>query len=322
MQVSDPLSEVLKLSSAQGVMSTGLKAYGRWRISVKVGDDLKFSAITEGQCWIKLGESGEKITLDKGDCFLVRGPLSFILGNDDDVDVRAASDVFAHSFNGYAILNRGQYPNVTCLGGKMTSSEGIDHLTSSLPSFLVLKAGTSSASKVRWLLEQLETEMSDDAPGAGVMCEQIMQMIFVEMIRTCLAQEGVSKGWFSALADPRVGHAIRLMHSDVSRQWRLEELAQHCNLSRSQFAARFTEAVGVSPIEYLFQWRMHVARRALRRPNSIVLDVAEQVGYHSEASFGAAFKRMFGVAPRRYSAVGRNEAAKIPSAPIVPDDLF
>ncbi|WP_312948510.1 AraC family transcriptional regulator [Agrobacterium sp.] len=321
MEMSDPLSEVLKLTSAQGVMSTGLKASGKWRIAVEVDDDLKFSAITEGQCWIR-PEGGEQVTLDKGDCFLLRGPLKFIFGNDDDVAVRAASDVFAHSVNGYAILNSGQYPNVTCVGGKMTSSEGIDHLTSSLPSFLVLKAGTKSALKVRWLLEQLEAEIADDAPGAGVMCEQIMQMIFVEMIRTCLIQEAGGKGWLSALSDPRVGHAIRLMHSDVSRQWRLEELAQNCNLSRSQFAARFTEAVGMSPIEYLFQWRMHVARRALERPNSIVLDVAEQVGYHSEASFGAAFKRMFGAAPRRYSTNERVGAPKPPSIPRVSDDLF
>ncbi len=78
----------------------------------------------------------------------------------------------------------------------------------------------------------------------------------------------------------------------------------------------------MSPMDYLFRWRMHIARRALQRPDSVILNVAEQVGYHSEAAFGAAFKRMFGIAPRRYSASKLTDGHRLDVGNGLSENLF
>lgn len=71
-------------------------------------------------------------------------------------------------------------------------------------------------------------------------------------------------------------------------------------MSRSAFAARFTDLVGQPPMQYLTTWRMVKATELLRESQLGLKDVAVLVGYESEVAFSKAFKRWAGVAPSFY----------------------
>ena len=68
-------------------------------------------------------------------------------------------------------------------------------------------------------------------------------------------------------------------------------------MSRSALAVRFSELVGVPPMHYLTEWRMQLASSLLATTPLRVTEVAERVGYTSEAALSRAFKRWAGVAP-------------------------
>ena len=51
---------------------------------------------------------------------------------------------------------------------------------------------------------------------------------------------------------------------------------------------------------YLIRWRLQLAARALSSTSRGVADIAEEVGYESEAAFNRAFKRAHGVPPAKY----------------------
>ena len=55
--------------------------------------------------------------------------------------------------------------------------------------------------------------------------------------------------------------------------------------------------IGVAPMQYLANWRMEVAAQSLRGTSLALIDIAEQVGYESEAAFSRAFKKAFGEPP-------------------------
>lgn len=62
---------------------------------------------------------------------------------------------------------------------------------------------------------------------------------------------------------------------------------------------KYTQLVGEPPIQYLIRWRIHTAARLLR--NGLEMgNIAQQVGYESEAAFRKAFKREVGMAPGKY----------------------
>ncbi|HKK03532.1 MAG TPA: helix-turn-helix transcriptional regulator, partial [Gammaproteobacteria bacterium] len=68
---------------------------------------------------------------------------------------------------------------------------------------------------------------------------------------------------------------------------------------------RFAAVVGETPINYLSGWRMQQAEALLRDRRNSVAQVAEHLGYATEAAFRRAFKRVRGIGPgevRRLSA--------------------
>jgi AraC-like DNA-binding protein len=68
-------------------------------------------------------------------------------------------------------------------------------------------------------------------------------------------------------------------------------------MSRSAFAARFTDLVGEPVMQYVTRWRMQVALSVLRSEGATVGQLANQLGYRSEAAFARAFKRIVGAPP-------------------------
>ena len=68
-------------------------------------------------------------------------------------------------------------------------------------------------------------------------------------------------------------------------------------MSRSAFAARFNQLVGQTPMQYLTFWRMQKARELLSEARLGTAEIAERVGYRSEAAFGKVFKKIVGSGP-------------------------
>ena len=80
----------------------------------------------------------------------------------------------------------------------------------------------------------------------------------------------------------------------------MASLAERVAMSRSAFSLLFAETMGRPPLQYLREQRMRTASRLLRNPRLGVKTIASRVGYHSAASFSAAFKRWSGRAPGAY----------------------
>ena len=68
-------------------------------------------------------------------------------------------------------------------------------------------------------------------------------------------------------------------------------------MSRTVFAQQFTRLVGESPISWLTQLRMERGAMLLNEKARSVGQVAEELGYRTEAAFRRAFKRRRGIGP-------------------------
>jgi AraC-like DNA-binding protein len=104
-------------------------------------------------------------------------------------------------------------------------------------------------------------------------------------------------GWLGALQDRQIGRALALIHRDPARRWTVATLADEIAMSRSAFAARFTELVAEPVMQYVLRWRMHLALHALETEEVTVGELAYRLGYRSEAAFARAFKRVIGIPP-------------------------
>lgn len=95
------------------------------------------------------------------------------------------------------------------------------------------------------------------------------------------------------------------MHAGPAKPWTVESLAHAVNMSRSAFAARFTQLVGEPPVQYLATWRMTLAAQKLREEDAVMAAVAEAVGYSNTVAFSKAFARVRGVGPGTFRRAER-----------------
>jgi AraC-like DNA-binding protein len=139
---------------------------------------------------------------------------------------------------------------------------------------------------------------------------ELAQLLFVQTLRAYLEQASEDDGgWLKGLGDEQLAPALNRMHAETARVWTLTDLAHEAGMSRTSFAVRFREVMGVPPLTYLTNWRMHLAERDLRAGASVA-EVAAAIGYASESAFSNAFKRAMGVAPGRYRRASGGEVTE------------
>src|SRR5947208_1703899 len=90
-------------------------------------------------------------------------------------------------------------------------------------------------------------------------------------------------------------------HKHPETSWSLEQLAQHAGMSRARFAAHFRKIVGITPFDYLTNWRLGIAQTMLRKGNSLKL-IATAVGYTNATALTRVFTQRLGTSPTEWLA--------------------
>ena len=147
---------------------------------------------------------------------------------------------------------------------------------------------------VAYALERSEV----DSGGSSIVMSRLPELLLVEVLRLHLASApAAGEGWLAALNDPVLRPALSLLHSQPERGWTVADLAREAAVSRSVLDARFREVLGRPPIQYLTEWRMHLAEDLLATTDLNVGTIARRVGYNAEEAFSRAFKRTQGQSP-------------------------
>jgi AraC-like DNA-binding protein len=305
----DPLSDVLSLLKPRSYHSGGFDVGGDWAVSFPKHSGVKCYAIGKGEGWLIVEGIGEPVRLKTGDCFLLPLGRPFVLASDLSVTPIDAMTLFANKTgNGtFKVINGGG--TLFGVGGHFAfDSKHASMLLGMLPPIVHISKESDKAT-MRWILDHMMHELRDPQPGSFLVVEHLAQMILVQALRLFLG-EGVhgGVGWLFALADEKMSKVITAIHENPSHRWTLHEMAERAGMSRSTFALKFKETVGISPMEYLTNWRMILAGDKLTNSSDSVSMIAEAMGYESESAFSTAFKRVLGCSPRQY---GRNLAVKV-----------
>lgn len=306
----DVLTDVLRTVRARAACSGRLEAAAPWGLEVTPGEYARFHVVLEGKAWLRPPAPEEPIELSGGDLIALPHGDGHTLSDSPSGPARELDELLAGEPRG---LDRtfwigGSGPRTVLVSGRI-EFEGRrgNPLLSVLPKVMVLRG--ELARSVHWLeptLRILASEMASGRPGAQTVVSRLADVIFIQIVRGHLAARGgEGTGWLAALGDSQIGAALALVHQNPERDWTVQELAHQVAMSRSAFAARFTRLVGEPPLSYVTRWRMQKAAGMLREGNSTIAQIAESVGYDSEAAFSKAFKRALGSAPGAYRRAAR-----------------
>ena len=310
----DAFSEVLKALRLEAGIFFDAEFTAPWCIDSAPGErDLRqilpraehvaiYHLLVEGRCRARLPDAAAASDLVAGDLLMFPHGDAHLLGSDvSRAPLPAATLVEASPAGGLARIvhgGGGERTRFVC-GYLACDSRLCRPMIGALPRMLRVPLGErASASWMMTTLQHAAEESRAPRAGSDAMLAKLSELVFVEALRgymeTIPEQE---RSWLAGLRDPHVSRALALLHAEPAREWTVDDLGREAGLSRSALAERFALLIGEPPMQYLKRWRLALGARALRKGTASVLEVAQQVGYESEAAFNRAFKREFGMPP-------------------------
>jgi AraC-like DNA-binding protein len=306
----DVLTDMLQRSRAHGAAFSHSTAYGEWGVRFPPGAQLAIHGILGGEAFAWTDRPEEARRVLSGDVVLVRGPARHYMGHAPAADVvpfkgHPASALPSGSALRMAFGSGSGHPTTFFCGAYRFEGDLCEGLLAGLPGLTVVRPRAGSS--LRATLDVFAAELLQEAPGQQALLDSMLDVILVQALREQLAADlDAAPAWFRAMADPAVGAALRAIHADPQRDWTVAGLAAEASLSRATFARRFTRLLGLAPLAYVTDWRMALACEQLRAGHTGLAAIAHSVGYASDFSFAAAFKRHHGIAPGRWRAAARN----------------
>ena len=250
--------------------------------------------VSQGEFNLQL--EGESAThhCQRGDVVLIGGPHSIRHGR------RTTARPLDESDLRFEVVTHGE--GTRWLAGTFSCdiSSKAD-LVQSLPPVIRLPgAGDQSLLWLDVSTQMLMKEMTEPSQGSREMISRILDLLFIQVLRSWATGADATPGWLTGAMDPVVGEAVTAIHADPAHPWTIEQLAAKSHLSRTAFALRFARRVGQPPAAYIAQVRLSNAAELLLDSVEPVGVVATRCGYQSEAAFSRAFSRRYGMPPLRW----------------------
>ena len=147
----------------------------------------------------------------------------------------------------------------------------------------------------------LTLEAEHERMGKIAVINHWASIMMIECLRVYIESlPEATENWLKAMKDPFLTKALVAMHEMPSENWTINKLAEVAGMSRSSFAQRFKEVVGIPPLTYLMDYRLRLAARYLRLQQNSIGRISGLVGYASDSTFSQAFKRVYGISPKAY----------------------
>lgn len=315
----DPITDIFRTMHVKAVVHSRLEATAPWglmreaNIQPKVtpsGEKLSpselahFGMVSRGNCWLSVAGIQDPVPLTGGDCFLLAPRTSYILRDSPRTRPRSFCEVAPQASSNVVHYGGGGALTTIISGFLKFDSMSLKPMTQLLPSLILLGADRASTLALHTTLQLLASEMAEQAPGSEVVANCLAEALFVQSLRAHISSgESCKRGWLQAIFDPQIGTALNAIHDNVNIPWTVGSLAETAGMSRSAFAMRFKELLGQTPLDYVTEWRMQKAIQLLPKRDRKLIEIAQSVGYESDAAFSKAFKRVVGITPGEYRHV-------------------
>ncbi len=307
--MADALNRVFEILRLHPQIFYRLEVASSWGIRFTQPNHAALHLVERGRAWLRMSEQAAPILLEAGDVVIVSNIAQYTLSDDSQtapIPLRAFLDQHHNEAGSTTTLLCGEFRPV---------SDAAYPIFGLLPPLIQVKNQNGHAEE--WLTNPVNLIISESQsryPGYETVISRLMDILFIMVMRYWIAHHTADEGgWLRALYDPQIGRVLEAIHQHPEQAWDLQTLAGVAHLSRSTFAARFTQLVGEAPVKYLTRWRIQIAMALLLDDPALTIEmVAHRVGYGSAYAFTKAFKRLIGVAPSVLRSSAKMDGAANP----------
>lgn len=113
------------------------------------------------------------------------------------------------------------------------------------------------------------------------------------------------------LQNPYLKQAVSFIENHYNEDITLQDIVRSCSLNHSTLTKLFKNELGITPVAYLWHYRLVVAKKLLEFTNLPVKEIGKRCGFKTVQHFSRKFEEQLGVSPAvfRTQAVARRKAS-------------
>ena len=150
------------------------------------------------------------------------------------------------------------------------------------------------------LREEMMKEMNYIAENGSSSPFHLIGHLYLFIDYLIRSTAGIQVHHVSKLRDFYINEALEFIEHNFQNNISVEDMADVCGLNRSYFGKIFKESLGKSPQDFLLRYRMVKATELLKLTRLTVGDISTAVGYDNQLHFSRAFKKIYGVSPKKW----------------------
>lgn len=309
----DVLGDVLTSMQVESALFAHLRFSAPRGVAFRTQQDARLIVVASGGGRLVAERFGEPVWIEKGDCLIIKADAAFTIVSQCGTQLAPCEKVLSE-ITGLTHEYGGGGDVTELISGRFRLTPTLPNPFSLLPEISLVKLAAPHDQLLQTTLELFGLETKSDGMGAGVVVGHLINALFVQALRAWFAAEAgnTTVSWLTGLRDARLARALTALHADLAFPWTIAKLAREAGVSRSSFAAKFKTTLGETPLDYLTRWRIYRAKLLLKQGVSM-LEVAERIGYKTDAALNRAFKRKVGIGPGAWRRA--NSSARPTSAP-------
>lgn len=296
----DALSQIIELIRLKAVVYTRVTFAAPWGVDVPAGPHAQFRLIVDGTCVLNTGP-GNLLTLRAGDLIFFPHGAAHWLADTPESPRMGGTELLAAIRAGQPFFTGPGAPT-TMISGHVEVDRSANHpFIAALPPFIHIT--DTQRQELSWLEQTSDfilDEVRANRMGSQLIVNRLAEVLCIHTIRAYVEQTKAETGFLRALQDASISNVLNVIHAHPERNWTLADFAKEAGLSRTLLANRFRSLVGETPIGYLTTWRMLRAKELLTTQPEPIHEIAQRVGYQSEAAFNRVFKKRVNQTPAVY----------------------
>jgi len=265
-------------------------------VTIENNYDIENSLILVNKGSLAFGK--DKDMCHGGEVFFVPGGKQVSITYGSSPAVSLSKDDFLNNkesyFQSYANHNDSNGESYSYVSFEAKAFDSVNFFASlDIPPFKIEDDG-----KISSLIQSINHEVNDTAPGKGRIIKTMTEQLVVELIRYILKQ-GLFVEQFATnstyFKDPRLIDIFTFIKENLGEDLSNKILANVANVSEDYVGQYFKMLTGINPQDYIEYQRMEEAVNLLRTSKKSIREIGKEVGYKDTAYFCRRFKMMFGI---------------------------
>ena len=158
---------------------------------------------------------------------------------------------------------------------------------------IIFQLGERELKNAEFIMSQMLYEFENDADFSGAMIKNLMECLFMMILRKCEFSLEEEKSSDSAV----IRKALLYIHSRFRENPTMVQVAQIAGFNKNYFSGLFHSVTGKTYKEYLNSLKLAHAKKLTLSSKISVTEICYAAGFNSLTNFLRAFKKLYGMSP-------------------------